>query len=146
MKALIDTNVLVMASVSETSGHKACLAFIERLLKSRSPWCLSWVNIYEFIRVVTHSKVFSKPVRWNQAVRQMSDMIRHPALQLLVETDRHVDVMEQVIKEAGGASGNFVHDCHIAALMVEHDVYRIVTADADFRRFPMLEVVAPEDA
>jgi predicted nucleic acid-binding protein len=36
----------------------------------------------------------------------------------------------------GAASGNLAHDAHIAALVVEHGVTELLTADRDFARFP----------
>jgi predicted nucleic acid-binding protein len=36
-----------------------------------------------------------------------------------------------------------VHDLHTAVLMREHGISRIVTRDADFRRFRFLDVVDP---
>ena len=38
---------------------------------------------------------------------------------------------------------NLVHDARTAILMREHGVRRICTRDADFHRFPFLEVVDP---
>ncbi len=70
-------------------------------------------------------------------------LLDHPCLQVLVETERHIAVMEAVVRDAEEASGNFVHDCHIAALMIEHEVRRIVTYDSHFQRFPGIEVVKP---
>ena len=39
--------------------------------------------------------------------------------------------------------GNFVPDAHIAAILRQHGVHRIYTADIDFRKFAFLEVVNP---
>ena len=36
-----------------------------------------------------------------------------------------------------------IPDAHTAILMHEHGIRRIVTRDADFHRFPFLEVVDP---
>jgi predicted nucleic acid-binding protein len=43
----------------------------------------------------------------------------------------------------GRAAGNLVHDAHIAALLREHGVEEIWTADRDFVRFPGLRVHDP---
>ena len=45
--------------------------------------------------------------------------------------------------EASGATGNLVHDAHIAALCLEHGVTELVTADRDFSRFPQLKIHNP---
>lgn len=146
MRFLVDTNVLVSATVKELPGHEHAMNFIEQVLVGRGPWCLSWVNIYEFLRVTTHRRVFKKPLKWTESHEQITALLSHPTLQILTETPRHAEVLKTTIMEAGGASGNFLHDCHIAALMKEHDVTTIITADSHFRRFPGLQVCAPEEA
>lgn len=39
--------------------------------------------------------------------------------------------------------GNLTHDFHTAVLMREHGIARIYTRDADFHRFPWVQVVDP---
>ncbi|MBI2346815.1 MAG: hypothetical protein HYV03_08085 [Deltaproteobacteria bacterium] len=41
------------------------------------------------------------------------------------------------------AKGNFVHDCHYAALLKEHAIDELATADADFKKFDFLKVLNP---
>jgi len=146
MRFLVDTNVLVAATVEALPEHTASCAFVEAVVRGTDPWCLCWVNVYEFLRVVTHPRVFQRPLRWEQALLQVKSLLGHPALEVLAETPRHVEILTRVVAEAGGASGNFVHDCHVAALMAEHDVRRIVTFDAHYRRFVGLNVVSPAEA
>ena len=62
---------------------------------------------------------------------------------ILVATERHAAVAAQVFGEFPSLAGNLLHDTHTAVLMREHGVARICTRDADFRRFPFLEVVEP---
>jgi predicted nucleic acid-binding protein len=45
--------------------------------------------------------------------------------------------------EEGRASGNLVHDAHIAALLVEHGVRELWTLDRDFTRFGGIRIVDP---
>ena len=40
-------------------------------------------------------------------------------------------------------AGNLLHDAHTVALMREHGVRSIVTRDADFHRFPGIDVRDP---
>jgi predicted nucleic acid-binding protein len=43
--------------------------------------------------------------------------------------------------DASQASGNLVHDAHIAALLLERGIREFWTADRDFLRFPRLRIV-----
>ena len=40
-------------------------------------------------------------------------------------------------------AGNLVNDCHYAALLREHGIKTIYSADRDLRRFEFLEVLDP---
>ena len=62
---------------------------------------------------------------------------------VLVETDRHVEVVRDLAREYPHLSGNRLHDLHIAALMREHGVAEIRTADTHFHEFKFLRVVNP---
>jgi predicted nucleic acid-binding protein len=70
-------------------------------------------------------------------------LIASPGLGLLVPTDRHATVADQVITELPHLAGNLLHDAHTAILMREHGIRRICTHDADFHRFSFLEVIDP---
>src|SRR5262249_31192880 len=73
-------------------------------------------------------------------------LLRSPGLRVLDETDAHAVVAARTLTEIPGLSGRHMHDAHVAILMREHGVSRIVTCDAGFRRFPFLEVVDPLSA
>jgi uncharacterized protein len=47
---------------------------------------------------------------------------------ILVPTERHADVAEEVILELPHLAGNLLHDAHTAVLMREHGIGRICTA------------------
>jgi predicted nucleic acid-binding protein len=78
-----------------------------------------------------------------QAWRFVAALLASPGLGLLVETERHAAVAEQVLQELPHVAGNLVHDAHTAILMREHGIRRIYTRDTDFHRFAFLEVVDP---
>jgi toxin-antitoxin system PIN domain toxin len=107
-----------------------------------APWALPWPCVYEFLRVVTHPRVFHPPVPADRAVRDVRAILASPSLVLLSETDRHIEVAAQMLEQSG-ASGNLIHDAHIAALCIEHGVSELLTADRDFSRFPALTVRNP---
>jgi predicted nucleic acid-binding protein len=60
-----------------------------------------------------------------------------------VETDRHPEVVRDLTLEYPHMSGNRLHDLYIAALMKEHGVVEIRTADLAFHEFKFLRVVNP---
>lgn len=139
---LIDTNILLYAVNSDAPQHKPAKSYLERLLSHNEPWSLCWANIYEFLRAVTHPRC-PRPLSPQQAWTFIEQILKHPRLHLLLETNFHSEALKAVLKEAGAVRGNLYHDCHIAALMKEHGVAMIATADTEFRKFRFLKITNP---
>ena len=140
---LVDTNVLVYAANAQAPEHVACKRLVEQLRAGALPWRMTWGVVYEFLRVVTHPRVFETPWSITQAWAFVESLCASPSLEVLVETDRHQGVLSEVLREVPALSGNLLHDVHTATLMREHGVGRIYTRDTDFYRFQFLETVDP---
>jgi hypothetical protein len=138
----IDTNVLVYAEIISSAHHDRALGLLTELAGDPRPWAVPWPCIYEFLRVVTHPRVFHPPVPMERALSDLGQILESPSLRLLSETPRHAEIMGRVLV-GGNVSGNLTHDAHIAALCLEHGVSELLTGDRDFRRFPELSVVDP---
>jgi toxin-antitoxin system PIN domain toxin len=141
MRAL-DTNVLVQAEILNSPFHAIARKLLTQLANGRAPWAIPWPCIYEFLRVVTHPRVFHPPMPCAAALQDVQRILASPSLVVLGETTRHAEVMAAIV-EASGAAGNLLHDAHIAALCVEHGVSELVTGDRDFARFPEIETFNP---
>ncbi len=131
----VDTNVLIYARRAESPNHGAARALLAGLAEGSAPWALPWPVVYEFVRVVTHPRVFDPPSPLDAVLRDLESLLASPSLTLLGEGPGHVRQMGEQLR-GGSASGNLAHDAHIAALIVEHGVSELLTADRDFARFP----------
>lgn len=140
---VVDTNVLLYAADSSSEFHEPCRTLLQRSLDQAGPWFLTWGICYEFLRVSTHPSVFVRPWSIEAALDFLAVLLDGPSTSLLVPTARHAAVLAQCVEEMPEARGNLVHDLHTAVLMREHGISRIVTRDADFRRFRFLDVVDP---
>jgi hypothetical protein len=116
---------------------------LEEWSSSRDAWCTTWSVCYEFMRVVTHPTIFPHPLMFAQAWSFIESLRASPSFGFLVETDRHAEVVRDLTREYPRVSGNRLHDLHIAALMREHGVVEIRTADRGFHEFKFLRVVNP---
>lgn len=140
---LIDANVLVYAAMRSAPEHERCLELLDETRRGDLPWHLTWSIVYEFLRVVTHRRALEAPWQLHQAWGFVSELLHSPALHVLVAGERHATVAASVLGEVSDLAGNALHDAHIAILMREHGVRRIVTRDTGFHRFPFLEVLDP---
>jgi toxin-antitoxin system PIN domain toxin len=140
---LIDTNILVYAADGDSSFHPKALNFLQKCQSSAEIWNISWVNVFEYMRVVTHPSIFKNPVRLEKAMENISAIMGLPQVEVLAEDDNFLESFAEAVRLAGAVSGNLVHDAHIAALMQCHGIRKIYTLDTQFRIFPFLEVIDP---
>ena len=140
---VVDTNVLVYAADEDSPYHGRCLEQLNTWRRQAGAWYLTWGIVYEFLRIATHPRVMRQPWGTLRAWEFISALLASPGLDILVATDRHASVAEEVFAGSPQISGNLMHDAHTAILMQEHGVRRIYTRDTDFHRFPFLEPLDP---
>jgi toxin-antitoxin system PIN domain toxin len=140
---VVDTNVLAYAADADSPFHVVCRDWLEDRRSRPNAWYVTWSILYEFLRVTTHPRVMRHPWTAPAAWEFVTALLAAPGLGVLVPTLRHADVATEVIAELPDIAGNFLHDTHTAVLMREHGIRQICTRDADFHRFPFLEVVDP---
>jgi toxin-antitoxin system PIN domain toxin len=133
----VDTNILVHAHRRGTVHHEQSLALLAGLGEGPMPYALFWPSLYEFVRVVTHHRVFDPPSTPAEALEAIRDLIAPPVVRVLSETARHPVLLDRVLRESR-VTGNLVHDAHLVALALEHGVHELLTLDGDFARFPQI--------
>lgn len=138
----VDTNVLVYAEMRGAPHHARALALLRSLAEGDAAWAIPWPCVYELLRVVTHPRVFRPPMSLDDARADLAQLLASPSLVLLSETGRHAEILDELLA-GSGATGNLIHDAHIAALCREHGVRELLSADADFARFKGLRVRNP---
>ena len=140
---VVDTSILVHAALSTSPHHARAAAALSEWRSSDSDWFATWPILYEFLRVVTHAAVVERPLSLADAHRFVDVLLRTPLFRVLVESERHADVLRDVAAECPWVRGTLLHDFHTAVLMREYGVKEIRTADSDFFRFRFLRVVNP---
>lgn len=140
---VVDTNIFVYAADRDSPFYPYCRKKIEEWRRMNSPWYATWGIVYEFLRVITHPRVFHHPWTAKQAWDFIEAILASPSFGLLVPSTRHVEVAADVVKKSTFLRGNLLYDAQTAILMREHGIKRIYTRDTDFHRFPFLEPVDP---
>lgn len=138
----VDTNILVYSQLATLKEHERANRLLKDLATGSASWAIPWPCVYEYLRVISHPRLHHPSVPVQQALAELAGLLASPSLVLLQETPDHLDYLKRAIDESG-ASGNIVHDAHIAALCLEHGVSELITADRDFARFPSLTVHNP---
>jgi hypothetical protein len=140
---VVDTNVLVYAADRHSEFNDACRSFLEARMADPSPTYLTWNICYEFLRVVTHSRVFEKPWSIGESLSFVQSLLATDSFRVLEPSERHVAVLSQTVSQFPDIRGNLVHDLHTAVLMREHGISQICTRDTDFQRFPFVTIFDP---
>jgi toxin-antitoxin system PIN domain toxin len=143
VRFLVDTNILAYAVNRDCEEHRAARTSLEAWLSGSVPWVVTWSIVYEFLRLVTHPRVFRRPLTAAQALEFLDPILESDLVSVLGPTARHETVLRATVRELGRPAGNLFHDLHTAVLMQEHGVSEIMTADTDFRKFPFLTVTNP---
>jgi toxin-antitoxin system PIN domain toxin len=142
--SLIDTNLLIYATVPGFSEHDAARAFLEDIVNGSRQHFVTWINIFEYLRAVTHRRlVRPAPLPMADALHNVEALLALPRVSRIDPGPKHLELFTAICRAAGPVEGNFVHDCRIAAVMRENGVDRIVTRDSSFRRIAFLEVIDP---
>ena len=138
----LDTNLLVYAHREGTSHHHEAYELVRRFAEGPTPYALFWPSLYEFLRVVTHHRVFDPPSTLAEAFAAVEAFVEPPSVRVLGETPAHTRILRGVLGETS-ARGNLVHDAHLVALALEHGVHEILTFDEDLRRFRQITITNP---
>ena len=136
----IDTNVLVYARRQELPKHARAVALLHELADGELPWGIPVFCIAEFLRVVTHLRVFNPPTSANDALLAIDALLESPSVRLLLPGDRYWTLLDSVIRQSQ-ATGNLIFDAQIAALCIESGVDTLVSEDRDFARFQGISAV-----
>lgn len=130
----VDTNVLIYAHRRETERHGEALRRLTALAEGDLPWGLPVFCIAEFVRVVTHLRVFAPPSDVRTALDFVDRLLESPSSRLLLPGDSYPGTFRAVC-ESAEVRGNLAFDAQIVTVCVEHGVHELITADRDFARF-----------
>ena len=140
---VVDTNLLVYAAIRESPGHERAQRLVHEWGSSTEVWSITWSIVYEFLSVVTRRSIYPRPLSFSDSWDFIKALRAFPSLDMLTETDRHAQVIHDLVREYPHMSGTRFHDLHIAAVMREHGIADIRTGDTDVHQFKFLRVTNP---
>jgi toxin-antitoxin system PIN domain toxin len=144
MSFTVDANLLLYASDLSSPRQPKAYENLSRLARGPAIAYLFWPVLMAYLRISTHSSIFSAPLSAEEAMENVSALVALPNVRCPGESAGFWDVYEHI---AAGQNirGNLVPDAHIVALMRQHGATVIWTDDRDFRRFDGITVRLLDD-
>jgi len=139
----IDTNVLVYAHRAEMPQHEVAMTRLRDLVEGSTPWALPVFCIGEFVRVVTHGRIFRPPTDLETALAFLAQVLGSPSARLLVPGATFPTLFSEACRD-GAVHGNLAFDAQLVAVCREHGVRTLITEDRDFARFKVPAALALE--
>lgn len=138
---VVDANVLIYASNSDSIHHEASRDWLDTALSGRESVGFTWIVLLAYLRLTTNPRLFPSPMSSTEAFAQVERWLDTPAATILHPTPRHVGLLAGLLQDAPTA-GNLVNDAHLAAIALEHGG-RVASFDRDFERFPGVRCEVP---
>jgi uncharacterized protein len=138
----VDVNLLLYASDRASPHHEGARRFLERGAAGPEILCLAWPTLMSYLRMSTHPAIFRRPLTPPRAMRNVRALLELPHSRALGEGEGFWAAYNKVVGDQA-IRGNLVPDAHLAALLLEHEVRVLYTADRDFRRFDFLDIRDP---
>lgn len=130
----VDTNILVYAHREELVKHRAARGRLAHLAEGAERWSIPVLCIGEFLRIVTHPRLFDRPHSSSEGLAAIERVLASPSLFVLNPGRDYVRLLGEAIEESD-ATGNPAFDAQIVALCREAGVRSLLTEDRDFYRF-----------
>lgn len=134
----LDTNMIVAALVKSQAEHPQVAAWLQRV---RDPLGMTGTNLVETLRLLTHPRVFPRPLTLTRALDLVSDFMEQFDLAILEEAHDWWMGLKDLLKAIPGLKGNEIFDARIALCLRHNGVKEIATFDADFSKYSFLEIV-----
>lgn len=139
---LVDTNILVYATVDTLPEHPRARAWLQSELSGSGGVALCWPVAYSLLRLITSTRAFgAAALSINRGWTVVAALLAQPGSRLVTAGAGHAAIAGQLV-QTGGIRSADVPDVEIAALAIEHGL-ALATHDSGFRRFHQLRVVDP---
>ncbi|MGE3842075.1 MAG: TA system VapC family ribonuclease toxin [Vicinamibacterales bacterium] len=142
MSYSVDVNVLLYASDRSSHRHEAARAFLESCATDTEVLCLTWPTLMAYLRIATHSRIFSAPLTPDEAWANVDGLLALPHVRVVSELQGFRDAYTRVTSNLV-VRGNLVPDAHVAAILFQNGVRTLYSNDRDFRKFESLDVRDP---
>jgi toxin-antitoxin system PIN domain toxin len=130
----IDVNILLYASDHSSSLYSRARDFLKACGASDEPLYLSYLTVMSYVRMSTHSRIFTKPLTPAEAMENVEALASLPQARLIGEREGFLQHYKDVTKEVV-VRANLVPDAHLLSILRQHGVSTLYTTNVgDFRK------------
>lgn len=137
----LDSSVLAYAINRFAPEHARAAQVVEDLANGHLPWALPWPAVHEYLGFVTHPHAVARPLKPGDAWAFIESLMASESLRMLSPTERHGAVLAELL--AGATEPGLPAGLETAAVLREHGVRDLLSADRGMRRFAFLSVQDP---
>jgi hypothetical protein len=130
---LLDANVLVYAVNRRAERHDAAARWLGEQLGGARRVGFPWQTIAAFLRVVSHPRLFDRPLQPAVAWDQVTEWLAAPVAWIPEPGPEYPRILGALLT-GYDLRGNLVPDAALASLAIEHGV-PLISSDTDFARF-----------
>lgn len=134
----LDTNFILHLLVKSQKEHQRAYHWFSN---NREGLCTTHVNVAECLRLITHPRVFSKPLLLNPAVELIENFLDTFGVRVLENQERWWIDLQALTENLPALKGNEIFDAQIALCLRYHGIKELVTLDGDFLKYPFLKVI-----
>ncbi len=95
---LLDVNILVYAFREDAPEHAKFRGWLEGVASAQSDFATSDLILSDFLRVVTHPRVFNPPTPLERALEFANALRSQPNWVSLAPGDRHWEIFERLVE------------------------------------------------
>jgi predicted nucleic acid-binding protein len=139
MRTGLDTNILVALMVVTHPNHHSVK---DRFSELQGNFVCSHTNVGECLRLLTHPRVFPKPLKLEKAIHVLRDCFDYYEIEVIPESETWWLELLDLSKKIIDLKGNKIFDARIALVMKFNGIKMFWTQDSDFKCFPFLHLIS----
>ncbi|MBI2026843.1 MAG: PIN domain-containing protein [Deltaproteobacteria bacterium] len=132
----VDTNIIIDIIVKSSQFHKESFDYFKTL---KDEFVTAPTNIGECLRLLTHPRVFAKPLSTMKAVKILSEFLEMYHIRIIDEPLDWWQTLPDIIKLIPDLHGDEIFDARIAISLRAAHVTHIMTRDSDFKKYSFLK-------
>ena len=136
----LDTNIIIDIIVRSSQFHKESFECFKSL---KDDFVTTPTNIGECLRLLTHPRVFAKPLSILKAVKVLNEFLEAYHIHIIDEPLDWWKNLSPIVKAIPDLCGDEIFDARIAVSLKAAHVDHILTRDSDFKKYSFLRSVYP---